>query len=115
MFLIGHRGGSSSCPENTLAAFQWVFRKGFSGIELDVHRTKDNQIVCLHDDTLRRTASRPDRAPAGVLDTPVSELEVLALVQNLGDMLTMHALREFPRSPTSMLWITPSCAHIVCM
>ena len=80
MFLIGHRGGSTSCPENTLAAFQWVFRKGFSGIELDVHRTKDNQIVCLHDDTLRRTASQPHRAPAGVLDAPVSELEVIALV-----------------------------------
>ena len=76
MRLIGHRGGSTACPENTMAAFQWVFRKGFSGIELDVHRTRDDEIICLHDDTLRRTASRPHSVLGDVLNTPISELKV---------------------------------------
>ncbi len=52
----GHRGASGDAPENTLAAFQLASAVGADGIELDVHFTKDRQVVVTHDDdTVRVT------------------------------------------------------------
>jgi len=55
-----HRGlwntndpGEANRPENSLAAFRAAVEKGY-GIELDVHRTKDGQLVVHHDDSLKR-------------------------------------------------------------
>ena len=53
---IAHRGlfdNASDHPENTLAAFQRAVDAGF-GVELDVHLTKDNQVVVAHDAGLDR-------------------------------------------------------------
>ncbi len=49
-----HRGlhGNGS-PENSLDAFQKAKAKGY-GVELDVHLTKDGQLVVIHDSTLDR-------------------------------------------------------------
>lgn len=51
---VGHRGLVQAAPENTLAAFRacLALRVGF---EFDVRRTKDGQLVVLHDATLDRT------------------------------------------------------------
>jgi len=54
--VIAHRGLLSHAPENTLANFRsclWL-RIGF---EVDVQRTKDGSLVCIHDDTLNRTTN----------------------------------------------------------
>lgn len=55
-----HRGlwntndpGKDNRPENSLAAFRAAVEKGY-GIELDVHRTCDGQLVVHHDDSLKR-------------------------------------------------------------
>lgn len=45
-----HRGASTDAPENTMAAFQKAVEIGATGIELDLQKTKDNQIVIFHDD-----------------------------------------------------------------
>ena len=53
---IAHRGlfdNTSDHPENTLPAFQRAVDAGF-GVELDVHLTKDDQLVVTHDDDLLR-------------------------------------------------------------
>lgn len=52
--LVAHCGLLKHAPENTRAAFAACLdlRLGF---ELDVHRTRDGQLVCLHDDDVRRT------------------------------------------------------------
>lgn len=55
-FEFAHRGYwnmSSYIPENSMAAFQAALHKGL-GIELDLHLTKDGQLVVFHDDTLSR-------------------------------------------------------------
>jgi len=39
--------------ENTIKAFKYSFKKRY-GVETDLHSTKDNQIVCFHDFTLKR-------------------------------------------------------------
>ncbi len=54
--LIAHRGASREAPENTLAAFRLAWQEGADGIEADFRLTRDGRIVCLHDDTTKRTA-----------------------------------------------------------
>lgn len=60
--IIAHRGFSSRQPEMTLAAYaeaiEWSITEGVSlGLECDVHFTADDQLVCLHDSCLGRTAA----------------------------------------------------------
>jgi len=54
--IIGHRGASHDAPENTLAAFRLAFAQGADGIEADFRLTRDCRIICMHDETTRRTA-----------------------------------------------------------
>lgn len=55
MKIIAHRGYSGRYPENTMLAFRKAVEAGCDGIELDVHETKDGQLVIIHDETLDRT------------------------------------------------------------
>jgi len=58
--IVGHRGLLHGAPENTLAGFRACLALRF-GFEFDVRRTKDGQLVCLHDETLERTTSGKGR------------------------------------------------------
>src|ERR687897_900990 len=59
--IIGHRGASAVAPENTMAAFRKAIEAGADGIEFDVRLSRDGLPVVIHDDSLRRTGSRPER------------------------------------------------------
>lgn len=48
-------------PENTLAAFARAWDEGADGIELDVHLSRDGEVVVHHDADLRRTAGLDGR------------------------------------------------------
>ena len=50
-----HRGASGYAPENTLPAFEMALEQGADGIELDVHLSRDDAVVVIHDETLERT------------------------------------------------------------
>lgn len=52
-----HRGANEYAPENTLEAFEKAVLLGADGIELDVHQTRDREIVVIHDEKLDRTSS----------------------------------------------------------
>ncbi|MHB1088889.1 MAG: glycerophosphodiester phosphodiesterase [Acidimicrobiales bacterium] len=52
---FAHQGGSFEAPSSTLAAIEHALDHGAIAIELDVHATKDRQIVVCHDDTVDRT------------------------------------------------------------
>ena len=52
-----HRGANEYAPENTLEAFEKAVRLGADGIELDVHQTRDREIVVIHDEKLDRTSN----------------------------------------------------------
>ncbi|MBZ0290289.1 MAG: glycerophosphodiester phosphodiesterase, partial [Anaerolineae bacterium] len=47
--VFGHRGASGYAPMNTLPAFQLAAEQGADGVELDVHLSKDGQLIVLHD------------------------------------------------------------------
>ena len=53
--MFGHRGAAGSAPENTLVSFARAKADGVDVFELDVHATRDGEIVVLHDPTLERT------------------------------------------------------------
>jgi len=53
--IFAHRGAKAVAPENTLPAFQRALAMGVDGIELDVHCSKDGQLVVIHDESLART------------------------------------------------------------
>jgi glycerophosphoryl diester phosphodiesterase len=55
--IVAHRGASQDAPENTLAAFRLAWSQGADAIEGDFRLTKDGRIVCLHDETTKRTAN----------------------------------------------------------
>ncbi len=53
--VCAHRGRSGVAPENTMAAFEAAIAIGADFLELDVRRTADGEIVCIHDATVDRT------------------------------------------------------------
>ena len=55
--IIAHRGASKFAPENTLAAFKLAEKMGADGIELDIHLTKDQIPVIIHDEDIKRTTN----------------------------------------------------------
>ncbi|MFC5405231.1 glycerophosphodiester phosphodiesterase [Cohnella soli] len=55
---VAHRGFSGEAPENTMAAFRMAIDLPYvKWIELDVHLSKDDVPVVIHDDDLDRTTN----------------------------------------------------------
>ncbi len=52
---VAHRGASAHAPENTLPAFDLACGQGADVIELDVHLTRDDEVVVMHDERVDRT------------------------------------------------------------
>ena len=79
--VVAHRGASGYAPENTLAAVEKADQLGFDWVENDVQRTKDGELVVLHDTTLDRTTNvenlYPDRSPWRVSDFTAAEIAKL--------------------------------------
>lgn len=71
--IFAHRGSKCNRPENTLAAFQEALHVNSDGIELDVHLSKDNQLVVIHDEKVNRTTSGRGR----VCDMTLAQLKQL--------------------------------------
>ncbi len=54
--VAAHRGNMALFPENTLPAFRSACEIGVDMIELDLHMTKDGEIIIAHDSDFLRTA-----------------------------------------------------------
>jgi glycerophosphoryl diester phosphodiesterase len=54
---IAHRGGSALRPENTVAAFDHARDLGVDALECDVHLSRDDEAIVIHDPTLERTTN----------------------------------------------------------
>ncbi len=57
MLRIGHRGARAYAPENTLMSFRKALEIGVDAVELDVRKTRDNQLVVIHDADVKRTTN----------------------------------------------------------
>ena len=55
--VLAHRGASGHAPENTLEAFRLAMEMGADGFELDVHVSKDGELIVIHDENVKRTTN----------------------------------------------------------
>ncbi|NQT88504.1 glycerophosphodiester phosphodiesterase [bacterium] len=54
-WVMGHRGWRDRVPENTLPSFEAALALGCDALELDVHLSRDGEVVVIHDETVDRT------------------------------------------------------------
>lgn len=78
MINYAHRGASEYAPENTLSSFYMGLLMGANGIETDVQRTKDGELVLFHDDTVDRVSDSSGK----VSELTLSELKALKITGN---------------------------------
>ena len=57
MMIIGHRGAAALEPENTLLSIERAIEIGVDAVEIDVHLSKDKELVVIHDATMDRTTN----------------------------------------------------------
>jgi glycerophosphoryl diester phosphodiesterase len=57
MMIIGHRGAAALEPENTLLSIERAMDIGVDAVEIDVHLSKDKELVVIHDATVDRTTN----------------------------------------------------------
>jgi len=72
--IIAHRGASHEAPENTVAAVRQAWKQSSDAVEIDIHLSRDGQIVVMHDATAERTAGDERKISEMSLD------EILALI-----------------------------------
>lgn len=71
--VFAHRGASAAFAEHTRAAYLQAIADGADGVECDVHLTRDQHAVLLHDANLDRTSD----GTGPVADRTLSELRQL--------------------------------------
>jgi len=78
MRLNAHLGFYGLCPNNTMPAFELAAECGYPACIVVPKETKDGVIVCIHDDTINRTArdanGNPPVCPMYVWDMTLAEL-----------------------------------------
>lgn len=71
--VYAHRGSSDAFAEHTRAAYLRALADGADGVECDVHLTRDQHVVLLHDANLDRTSD----GTGPVADRTLEELRLL--------------------------------------
>ena len=85
VLVVAHRGNWSIAPENSLAAIDSAIRMKVDIVEIDIRKTKDGQLVLMHDDTVDRTTNGTGK----VKDKTLAEIKQLRLKDKDG-RLTEH-------------------------
>ncbi len=71
--VLGHRGAKGHAPENTLPSFQKAIELGATMAELDIHLSRDGEVIVMHDATVDRTTDGSGR----VIDLSLDEIKRL--------------------------------------
>lgn len=83
--IVGHRGASAYEPENTLPSFELAEKLDADYIELDVHLTKDGELIVMHDDEVDRTTESIGK----IKDFTLTELKELNANQEKGEIVAV--------------------------
>jgi hypothetical protein len=112
---VAHRGfhnKEKGIPENSLAAFTAAMDNGYA-IEIDIHTTKDGEVVIFHDDTTDRMCG-----VSGVIEQmTLEELKRLSLGDTNEKIPTLSELLEICRKDTVLVIeykCTPKNYKILC-
>ena len=90
VLVIAHRGDWRNAPENSLQAVRNCIALGVDMVEIDVKKTKDGQLIILHDSTLDRTTTGRGRPE----DFTLAEIKQLYLRNGTGHP-TRHRVPTF--------------------
>jgi glycerophosphoryl diester phosphodiesterase len=74
IFVLAHRGAAQRVQENTIAAFEEARRVGADGVELDVRRSADGELVIHHDPQLPSGGAISD-LPRAALPSSIPTLD----------------------------------------
>jgi len=94
--IIAHRACWQSAPENSLPSLAACIHSGVKIVEVDVRRTKDRQLVLLHDETLDRTTN----GSGFIHDYTLEEIKALRLRNRDGRFGKSHAALTQETIPT---------------
>ena len=102
--VIGHRGALASAPENTLPSYEEALAQGADVIELDIHMSRDRELVVIHDFTVDRTTD----GKGYVKDLPLAELKRLDAASRFSPALKnarIPLLREVLEWAKGQVWL----------
>lgn len=74
-YFIAHRGASFLAPENTVSSAKLAWELGADAVEVDIHLSKDNRVMVIHDKDTKNTCS--ERKNLTIADTPSTLLRDL--------------------------------------
>ena len=80
IMVAAHRGDWLHAPENTLPAIEHAIALGVDMIEIDVRRTRDGQLVLMHDETVDRMTD----GSGAVLDLTYNDILSLRVKESQG-------------------------------
>jgi glycerophosphoryl diester phosphodiesterase len=72
---VGHRGASALAPENSSRSFELAIEYGLDMAELDVHLSRDHEVMVTHDADLSRLWGRSER----VADLSAADLQRMGI------------------------------------
>lgn len=73
VLITGHRGAMGHAPENTMVSFAKGVELGADMVELDIHLSKDNEMIVMHDGDVSRTTD----GQGHIKDMTVAEIKKL--------------------------------------
>jgi glycerophosphoryl diester phosphodiesterase len=89
MKIYAHRGYSEKFPEGSKIAYLEAVKAGADGFECDVRLTKDREVVCCHDRSLRRIAGKNIVISQSTLAELKEHIDILTLSELL-DIAILH-------------------------
>ena len=89
VLVVAHRGDWRNAPENSLQAYRNCIDMGVDMIEIDIHKTKDNQFIVMHDATVDRTTNGKGK----IADMTLADIKKLYLKSG-------HGVKTRHRVPT---------------
>ena len=69
ILVVSHRGDWRNSPENSLQAIENCIEMGVDVVEIDIHKTKDGELVLMHDHTIDRTTTGKGKVSDWTLDS----------------------------------------------
>lgn len=98
MKIIGHRGAAGEALEDTAASIKAALRAGVDAVEVDVRKTKDNQLVLCHDDNLLRISGQDSK----VKDLTLKQLRDIKLIDG-SSVITLEEALELVGGTTIII------------
>ena len=100
-YIIAHRGLTTVHTENTVGAIVDAAQAGANHVEIDIRKTKDGQIVLLHDDDIKHAMRNADGTAASgkVSNMTLAQLKALKMSDMTSEIATLDEIFEAALTP----------------